>query len=74
MFFFNFYGYKFYFSINYNYFRNLIGIFELIDYKKYFVGIIYVILKWKFVYFFLSGFIIIEDLGNFILKVELEVV
>lgn len=53
-------------SINYNYFCNLTGIFELTDHKKHPAGTIHVILKWKFAYLPPSGSITTEDLGNFI--------
>lgn len=61
-------------SINYNYFCNLTGIFELTDHKKHPAGTIHVILKWKFAYLPPSGAITTEGLGNFIHKEESEVV
>lgn len=61
-------------SINYNYFCNLTGIFELTDHEKHPAGTIHVILKWKFAYLPPSGCIITEDLGNFRHKEESEVV
>lgn len=61
-------------SINYNYFCNLTGIFELTDHKKHPAGTIHVILKWKFAYLPPSGSITTEGLGNFIHKEESEAV
>ena len=61
-------------SINYNYFCNVTGIFELTDDKKHPAGTIHVILKWKFAYLPPSDSITTEDLGNFIHKEESEVV
>nr|XP_010594385.1 protein fantom isoform X2 [Loxodonta africana] len=54
--------------------RCISGIFELTDHKKHPAGTIHVVLKWKFAYLPPSGSVTTEDLGNFILSEEPEVV
>ncbi|XP_023582666.1 protein fantom isoform X1 [Trichechus manatus latirostris] len=54
--------------------RCISGIFELTDHKKHPAGTIHVVLKWKFAYLPPSGSITTEDLGNFPLSEEPEVV